>query len=185
MLNANTIILILSTALNWLFAWQLKNTFMADFSYTGAFWTLGIFILWGTVLMLNLLLVKNRRFQNIAFVLGATGFFINGFNIFIVASIIILFFSFIYTKKYIQKDLNNQIKIQSYNVLYLNVWYLIMAVFLTVSVSYYSVIPQLDANQINLAIPPKIFDRAFSIAESIFKNINITCLKAVDILALT
>lgn len=185
MLNANAIILILSTALNWLFAWQLNNIFADDFSYTGIFWTLVIFILWGTALMINLIVVKNRWFQNITFALGATGFFINGFNIFIIASIIFLFIAFIYTRKYIQNDLNNQIKIKSYNVLYLNVWLLIMAVFLVVSVSYYGAIPQLDANQINFIIPPKIFDRAFSITKIIFKNLNNTGLSVVDINILT
>ena len=172
MLNANKIILILSAALNWLFAWQLKNTFTADFSYIRVFWTLGIFILWGTVLMLNLILTRNRRFQNIAFILGAMGFFINGFNAFIAASIILLFIAFIYTRKYVQNDLDNQVKIKSCNTLYLNVWFLIMAVFLTVSASYYGVIPQIDASQINLAIPPEIFDRSFSAAEIIIKNIG-------------
>jgi len=176
MLNIGTIILILSATLNWLFAWQLKNTFSADFSYTNVFLTLGIFILWGTVLMLNLIIIRNRRFQNIAFILGAMGFFINGFNAFIAASIILLFIAFIYTRKYIQNDL----KIKSYNTLYLNVWFLIMAVFLTVSVSYYNIIPQIDASQINLAIPPEIFDRAFSMAEMIIKNIGNAELKIIS-----
>lgn len=179
MLNTKTIILILSAALNWLFAWQLRNTFAADFSYASVFWTSGIFVLWGTALMLNLLIVRNRRFQNIAFLLGATGFFMNDLNALIAASIIILFIAFIYTRKYIQNDLDNQIKIKTYNILYLNVWFLIMAVFLVVSVSYYGIIPQLDASRINLAIPPEIFDQAFSLTEILIKNAGNVGLKTI------
>lgn len=47
-----------------------------------------------------------------------------------------------------------------------------MTVFLTVSISYYGIIPQLDTNRINLAIPPEIFDKAFSLTEILIKDMS-------------
>lgn len=171
MKNFHITILILMIFTNWLFAWRLQQALSTDFSYENALWTLGSFILWGIILSLVLVLIQDLTLQTIAFALGAAGFLIAGTNNIIGLSILLLILSFLYTKKLIHKSLNNLVKIKIYDVLYYKLWYLMIAIFVLISITYYTS-PQLENYQLDLTIPPEAFESIFKFAMPMIEGIS-------------
>lgn len=164
--HTHKILLILLVFTNWFFAIRLQQVFTNGLAYGDMIWALASFIAWTTVLSLNLILVKKYWSQTGAFIFGVLGFFTAGINIFIISAVILLFLSFLYTRRYVRVSLENLIKIKSYDMLYYNFWYFILAVFIVVSVIYYTS-PQLD-HELDLTIPPTLFDSVFRIIELTF-----------------
>ncbi|MEK9147510.1 MAG: hypothetical protein AAB593_01190 [Patescibacteria group bacterium] len=157
----NKILLILLPLSNWFFAWKINEVFTNEFSYNKAIFTVLGFLLWGIILGLNLILVKSYNWQILAFILGIVSFFIAGANIYILSALILLFLAFLYARKYVRADLDNLIKIDSYQALYRNLWFFIITVFFLISLTYY-ISPKLSNYKLDLAIPEKTFNFVFS-----------------------
>lgn len=157
----NKILLILLPLTNWLFVLQINKLFANEFSYEIAIWTLIEFLLWGTILCLNLVLVKKYIFLISSFSIGIISFFITGINIYIFGGIILLFLSFLYAKKNVKLDLENLIKIDFFKALYRNLWFFVVIVSLLVSITYF-ISPKLSNYKLDLTIPEKTFNIVFS-----------------------
>jgi len=157
----NKILLILLPITNCLFAWQVNQIFVNEFSYGRAIWAILGFLLWGVLLGLNLVLVKKYGWQILSFIIGTVSFFIVGTHIYIIGVVIMLILAFLYTRKYVRADLDNLIKINAYQALYKNMWFFIISVFLLISLAYY-ISPELSNYKLNLAIPEKTFNFVFS-----------------------